>query len=462
MFRRGLRFLAVVTLAMGTMGSSSVAAAGTVNTTGALDGAAYKIDVPADWNGTLVLYSHGYVQPCNPADPTCNPPHDVGDQATGKYLLDHGYALAGSAYKTSGWAVEDALHDQIALLDYFSKTYGEPERTIAWGHSLGGMITAGLVQRNPERFAGALPMCGVLAGAVGVWNSALDGEFSFKTLLAPTSTLQLVHITDTQGNLLQAETILAIAQATPQGRARLALVAAIGDVPGWFTTGTPEPAATDFVSREANQFAWDKFVDFPFLFALRAEMEHRAGGNPSWNTGIDYRQLLDQSINKDEVLGLYALAPGLSLDQDLATLAATPRIAAEPASVSYLTRNIVYNGDFEIPELTLHTTGDGLVLNQDEQAYASIAEERQLLRQTFVHRAGHCAFTPGETIAAFNALVHRIDTHHWSGVSPAALNDAAADLGPSFNNFAPAYLDFTPTAFPRPFSLDNDRRHGRE
>ncbi len=152
----------------------------------------------------------------------------MGDPLTGKYLLDNGYALAGSAYSSTGWAVKDALHDQIALLNYFSKTYGEPERTIAWGHSLGGMITAGLVQRNPERFAGALPMCGVLAGAVGVWNSGLDTEFAFKTLIAPNSSLQLVHITDAQGNFVLAETLLAGAQASPQGRAKLALVAAIG------------------------------------------------------------------------------------------------------------------------------------------------------------------------------------------------------------------------------------------
>ena len=185
----------------------------------------------------------------------------------------------------------------------------------------------------------------------------------------------------------------------------------------------------------------------------------RAGGNPSWNTGVNYRRLLDQSINKDEVLALYAGAPGLSLDQDLATLAATPRIAADRPAVRYLTRNIVYNGEFDIPELTLHTTGDGLVLNQDEQAYASIAENPSLLRQTFVHRAGHCTFTPAETIAAFSALVHRIDTHRWSGLSPAALNDAAAELGQPFNTAPPAYLTFTPTAFPRPFSLEDGERN---
>ena len=108
-----------------------------------------------------------------------------------------------------GWAIKEALHDQIALLDYFDAKYGTPDRTIAWGHSLGGMITAGLLERNPDRFDAALPMCGVVAGGVGVWNNGLDGEFVFKTLLAPTSALQLVHITDPNANLGLAEQILA-------------------------------------------------------------------------------------------------------------------------------------------------------------------------------------------------------------------------------------------------------------
>jgi hypothetical protein len=185
-------------------------------------------------------------------------------------------------------------------------------------------------------------------------------------------------------------------------------------------------------------------------------MEFRAGGNPSWNTGVDYRKLLRQSINRDEVQALYTQA-NLSLETDLDTLDDASRISPERPAVRYLTRNIVFNGDIgDTPVLTLHTTGDGLVLNQDEQAYTSIVEDRQLLRQTFVHRAGHCTFTPAETIAAFNALVRKINNERWSGLSPADLNAAAAALGPTFNVAPPAYLDFTPTRFPRPFSLDRD------
>jgi pimeloyl-ACP methyl ester carboxylesterase len=455
MLGRAVRVLAVLALALGMFSSGTAVAAGPVNATGSIDGAAFKIEIPANWNGNLVLYSHGYVPPGS-----SNPPRDVGDERTGAYLLNQGYALAGSAYKSTGWAVEDALHDQIALLEYFDQNYGKPKRTIAWGHSLGGMITAGLVQRNPERFAGALPMCGVLAGAVGAWNAGLDAQFVARTLLAPSSTtLQLVHITNPQANLQEARAILRAAQATAHGRARIALVAAIGNVPGWFFPGSPEPAASDFAAREFNQFLWEDNVDFPFLFAFRAEMESRAGGNPSWNTGVDYRKLLNESINKDEVQALYAAA-GLSLDKDLATLAAAPRIAADPRAVRYLIRNIVYNGEFEIPQLTLHTTGDGLVVNQNVQAYASIAQDRDLLRQTFVHRAGHCSFSPAETIVAFNALVRRINTQHWSGLSPQELNTAAAELGPQYNTWAPEYLTFKPTRYPRPFSLnDGENNH---
>jgi hypothetical protein len=28
---------------------------------GAIDGAAYRVEMPERWNGTLVLYSHGYL-----------------------------------------------------------------------------------------------------------------------------------------------------------------------------------------------------------------------------------------------------------------------------------------------------------------------------------------------------------------------------------------------------------------
>jgi predicted esterase len=413
------------------------------------DGATYLIQVPNPWNGTLLLYSHGYVVPGAP-----NPARDVGDPLTGQWLLDHGYALAGSSYATTGWAIEQAIPDQIETLDTFNQLVGTPTRTIAWGHSLGGMVTAGLLQEDPERFTAALPMCGVLAGGVGAWNEGLDGAYAIQQLLGGGTALQVVHITN-PANLGLAEALLFAAQSTPLGRARIALSAALGDVPGWFDPASSEPAANDYAAQELNQFQWETQVDAPFGFALRAELEARAGGNPSWNTGVNYEKQLENSIDFAEVKALYDQA-GVSLDADLATLAAAPRISADQSAVDYLTRNIVFNGHLDgRPVLTMHTTGDGLVPNQDEQAYRSVvqdAKDSQLLRQSFVHRAGHCSFTPAETISALQALVQRIDTGKWSTDS-GTLDATAAALGPALNPAAPAFIDFEPTPFLRPYDL---------
>ena len=448
----GKRLFVSFVVAAFAVAMAPITAAASVNTlTGTFaDGATYLIQVPGNWNHTLLLYSHGYVTPSS-----ANPARDVGDPATGAFLLSEGYALAGSSYATKGWALEQAIPDQIATLDTFDSRVGIPTRTIAWGHSLGGIITAGLLQTHPGRFDAALPMCGVVAGGVAVWNEGLDGEFVIKTLLAPTSPLQLVHITNPGANFFLSEQVLATAQVTPQGRARLALAAAVGDLPGWFNPASPEPAATDYAAQEANQFLWLSQVDGPFLFSLRAELEARAGGNPSWNTGVDYAKQLDRSIDLAEVQALYSAA-GLSLDDDLATLAGTQRVHADPGAVAYLTQHIIFNGNLSgKPVLTIHTTGDGLVLNSDEQAYRSVvqdAKDSQLLRQAFVHRAGHCTFTPGETVAALHALVTRLDTGKWTGLAdPANLDSAAAALPAALNIAPPAYIPFEPAPFLRPF-----------
>ena len=264
--------------------SSTCGGSGSVSTVNGklADGAAYLIQCPAGtWNGTLYLYSHGYVAPGGN-----NPAQDAGDPVTRDWMLGHGYALAGSSYAGTGWAIEQALPDQINTLNAFGSLYGQPSRTIAWGHSLGGIITAGLIQQYPTRFNAALPMCGVLSGGVATWNTALDAAFAFQQLVDPS--VQVVNITNPGGNLTAALSAAAAAQKTKQGQARLALSAALTDTPGWFTPLSKEPGRKQFVKQEANQYLWGSQVDYPFAFALRAELEFRAGGNPSWNTGVNY------------------------------------------------------------------------------------------------------------------------------------------------------------------------------
>ena len=111
------------------------------------------------------------------------------------------------------------------------------------------------------------------------------------------------------------------------------------------------------------------------------------------------------------------------------------------------------------------STGDGLVVPENEQAYRSVVDRAgngRLLRQIFVDRAGHCTFTPAETITAVQTLLNRLGAGRWNVPDPAGLNAEAAALGPQYNIFAaggqivptpPAFTSFRPTQYPRPYDL---------
>jgi hypothetical protein len=125
--------------------------------------------------------------------------------------------------------------------------------------------------------------------------------------------------------------------------------------------------------------------------------------------------------------------------------------------VLYLNKYITFDGDLDIPVLTMHTTGDGLVVNEDEQSYASVVRENDdssLLRQVFVHRANHCTMTPAERLTAFSTLIQRIDTGRWNDTTdPALMNQEATALGSTFNVAPPAFISFKPAQFLRPFAF---------
>jgi pimeloyl-ACP methyl ester carboxylesterase len=412
-------------------------------------GASYVMDVPADWNHTVLLYSHGYT-PDSAPNPAQNAPSDAAKTA----LLDRGYALIGSSYAETGWVLEKALPDQMSTMDAFVGRFGRPTKAIAWGTSMGGMITTGLAERYGLSFAGALAMCGLEQGGIANWNNTLDPVFAARTLLAPTSTAPLVNLPDQTTALLSAgELIGAVtaAQLTPQGRARTALAAALHNIPAWTDPSAPEPAPDDYDTAQRNQFQTLLGTIYVGL-SWRQEMETWAGGNPAWNVGVDYARLFANSAIRPEVEALYARA-GLSLADDLATLNRAPRISADPAAVAYVIRNLTFTGRPAVPLLTIHTTGDPLVPVQAERAYADAVHTSgrdPLLRQVFVHRAGHCQFTTGEMLAAFEAIEHRATTGQWPDTGPAALNAAATRLDP---NATPAYLTYRPTPYPRPFDL---------
>jgi pimeloyl-ACP methyl ester carboxylesterase len=389
-----------------------------------------------------------------------NPGGDAPDSNTAGELLGEGYALAGSSYSKNGWAVEQAFQNQINLLNDFDATCGMPLRTIAWGDSMGGLVTAGLAQLYPQRFAGALPMCGLLSGSVGLFNLQLDGLFALNFLLAE-GKLQMNRFTNAGATLDLAQKSLDNAQNTALGKARIALIASLEDTPGLSTIQPSDPSSYD--AQEVNQYHTIQ-GHLVFDTLAQAQVEQVAGGSDTWTAGVKFANQFNNSSNHNEVVSLYTEA-GMSsqLQKDLSTLddinSKTP-VYADKQAVSYMDRYIVFNGKLAIPVLTMHTIGDNLVFVQVEQAYAQAAKNAgssSMLRQLFVDRPGHCNFTSGEKLAAIHTLIDSINRKEkWGTYDPnkdfAQLNLKASSYGSQYNDKPPAFLAYIPSPFLTPLA----------
>jgi pimeloyl-ACP methyl ester carboxylesterase len=182
-----------LTGAAGTAGAATEAGPGRHTYVGTLNGADYRVETPAHWNGTLILFSHGYVPagvPIPPGIPLAN------RVETEQWLLDHGYALAGSDFRGRvGMVVDEAPADQNTLLDWFDATVGTPRHTIASGFSMGGGIATRLAERDPGRFDGVLAVSAT-QDVQATMNRGLDVTFAVRSLLTDDQQLALVKAAD--------------------------------------------------------------------------------------------------------------------------------------------------------------------------------------------------------------------------------------------------------------------------
>jgi len=382
------------------------------------EGALWRARVPQHWNGTLLLYSHGYAAQIQTPQ--------LAPRGLEDWLLGHGYALAASSYSQAGWALAQAVPDQRATLAVVTSRIGNPQVTIAWGDSMGGLVTTALAETPRVPIEGAVSACGSVAGTLAMMNTALDGAFAFVTLQAPDAGIQLVDVADDAANAARVTQAVAHAMQTPQGRARIALAGALGGLPVWTDPAAAAPAQHDYPA-QLGEMA--KAVGAG-LFPPRTDQEHRAGGVLSWNTGIDYRAQLRRTGRWGWVERFYRLAQ-LNLGQDLQRLNAAPRIAGQPAAIAYMRRHYAPTARPLVPFLTLHTIGDGLTSEVLQAGYSLAAAQgvrSRNYRAASVQGAGHCRFTPGEYVAALRTVELRLRAGRWSA-DPATLNARVATSG---------------------------------
>jgi hypothetical protein len=425
------------------------------------DGGHWVADVPTPWNGTLLLYSHGF-GPLTAAD--------APDPNTKQALLNMGYALAGSSYDPSGpwWALGSALRDQFQTLRMVEHTVlpSPPTHVYALGTSMGGLISALEDQNSNGRIDGALTTCGLVAGGNNLNQYQLDGEYALSQLLAPDQNIQLTNFTvgpptfaDSAKSAAQLLAAAQAAQASPQGRARLSLAMAFLNVSPW--GGTAIPTIYDYVGQEQGQYQdyfTGGFTAIAFIVTGREQIEAAAGGEGSGTVGVNFARLLRHSSYYPEVKALYNEA-GLSLQDDLTTLAANANLRPDRTAYRWLARTSVPTGRLQVPELNLHTISDQLIPVQQENYYHALVArmgDANLLRQAFVQAQGHCNFTSADLIAGLQALQTRVATGTWGHVATAASLNAAAGALPSNlggGNFIPFWPERLTGAI-SPYSSD--------
>jgi pimeloyl-ACP methyl ester carboxylesterase len=407
-----------------------------------LNGAAYEIKMPTKWNGTLLLYSHGY-RYAQPAPPDFSPVEtkavSASDDATATQLLAAGYALAGSAYKTNGWAVQDGVAAAEDLHKFFVDNIGQPYRTEIWGDSLGGLITQMIAEKHPEWVDGAAPLCGVMAGVVPNMNLALDVSYAVKTLIYPdmkiTGYSSYQEAVENWTNAMKA-LIAAASDVKGGGTAKILYIAALVDAPSQ-TLHYDGSSVESKVKATVEALA----TDLGYATFARYDLEQRFGGNPSGNDATDYAARISDSEKS-----LIDTVTAGATEKFNGELAAGAKVTADDAAK---TKALAEGGDPKAtitkPEITMHTAADPLVISQNQTFFLNRYQAAQKagtatagLVQTYTvapatypespgapYGAGHCNFTPASNVAILTLLTNWVQ----NGVIPGTAGIEAA-MGP--------------------------------
>ncbi|HEX5066434.1 MAG TPA: alpha/beta hydrolase, partial [Myxococcota bacterium] len=122
---------------------------------GVIGGAGYRIEVPNNWNGELVVWAHGFRG--------TGLELTVDNHPLRALLIPMGYAWAASSYGRNDYDIWNGVHDTHTLTRRFAGLIGNPSRVYLTGASMGGHITAVAIEQYPNTYDAALPICGALA-----------------------------------------------------------------------------------------------------------------------------------------------------------------------------------------------------------------------------------------------------------------------------------------------------------
>ena len=405
----------------------------------AADGGAYRIEVPPNWNGTLVMFAHGFRGTGSVVW--------VDEPQLRQYFVDHGFAWAASSYALNGYDPGDGVVDTHDLLKAFPTVTGlTPRQVIMSGLSMGGEITTAEIEAYKGDFAGAMPYCGVLAGndlfnyflGANVTAAGLTGT----TISYPTTLLAGEQYAPAYQSTVQSELPALGITPNPATGGQTFTTNLTGTGSLWADTVEQLSGGTRPGFQSAIDY-WDGFgfaplTKIPFLFGLYPGTN---GGTLGFANG--------SVAGNESTFYTFSDNPLSHLPQEVALNRAALRVpvtatssqdALSPAELPIL------HGDPGIPVLSIHGLGDLFVPFSMDQHYDEMMVangEGNLFVDRAIREVTHCGYTTNELAAGFSALVSWIAT----GKRPAGDNilDPRAVASPLFGC---RFTDPTPGAHP--------------
>jgi len=370
--------------AMAAAPGDTVDMASTSRYAGVLDGAAYYVEVPANWNGKLVMYAHGYRG--TGAALTVSPP------SIRRHLIQQGYAWAASSYSRNYYDVRAGVEDTNKLANQFNaitaaagRTLAAPSRIYITGHSMGGHVTGAAIEAeaaatavNKTTYHGAVPMCGVMGDA------ELFNQFSAVQVTAQALAGLPRYPTANWADIsaLVTSTLFTTFPSVPNGTAGARFKTVLQNI-----TGGPRPLFDQGLAFGGS---------FPSMWG--------ALGGDGTISGILNKSMLDTRSYTYRIDGDTAATDALNA----AVLKLTPADGANRLRRDGLRWIPAVNGEFRIPVVSIHTLGDLFVPFSMQQVYRQRAEAKgngAWLVQRAIRGASHCDFTVAEQVAAFEAMV---------------------------------------------------------
>ena len=338
--------------------------------------AGYRIEVPANWNGELVMYAHGY-RGQGPQLTVSNPP-------IRSHLIANGYAWAASSYAANGYVPGTGAQDTYRLMRRFSSLVARPDRVYLIGTSMGGHVTGLAIEKWPDAFDGAQPECGVMGG-----NELFD-YFQDSYLLAETLVGDVPVVPTPTDYFTNPD-------GWPSTRARLGTTFPTGLT----AAGERYKAAIEQLTG-GDRPTYDAGFAGPTGGAFIFNFGSATTGPTRDNIGTVYQLDSDPALSAEEA----------ALNETIVRIAADPRDRIERMPRVGLDSPEI-TGDISIPVLSTHTLGELFVPFHMEQVYArNVAEHgaADLLVTRAIRDIGHCAFSTAERTRAFDDLVTWVET----------------------------------------------------